>query len=110
MSHRVTVQTAITNKEFAVEAMTKLKIQHQVKGSNIYLSSGNFAGSTLNLTTGELVSGDTDHVRVTTETFGILRQTYAEVQYRAEAFQQGIDILGREVLKDGTIKLVCRMA
>lgn len=110
MSHRVTVQTAMTNKEFAVEAMTKLKIQHRVEGSNIYLNSGNFAGSTLNLTTGNVVSGDTDHVKVTKNTFGVLRQTYAEIQYRTEAFNQGIDILDREVLKDGTIKLVCRMA
>lgn len=110
MSHRVTVQTEIKDRNLAVAALNAKGIQFRESGSQLSLLSGDFAGATLNLSTGALVSGDVDYHRVDESKMGLLRQAYAEQKYRAEAFKEGITIESAHTDKQGVIRLKCRTA
>lgn len=110
MSHRVTVQTEIKEREFALAALQNQKIEYREQGDTIHLLSGDYNGSSINLKSGTITSGDVDYHRVDQGKLGLLRQAYSEAKYKAEAFKQGIEISDRTVLKDGVIKLRCRMA
>lgn len=114
MSHRVTVDTEIKDREHAITALKDAKIEYREQGDTLYLLSGDYRDTTINLRTGKIVSGDTDHVRVDSGKLGLLRQQYTEAKYRAECFEQGIQIHDRTVIDHngvrGVIRLQCRMA
>lgn len=108
MSHRVTVETNMTDRVLALKTLDAENIQYRETGDRVSLLSGDFAGSELNLTTGKLVSGDVDYHKVDQSKMGLLRQAYAEQKYRAEAFKEGVSIESRTVDKDGVVRLKCR--
>jgi hypothetical protein len=108
MSKRIQHKTDMTNKEFAVAAITSAGLSYEEMGSNtLRITSGNLVNATLDLTTGT-ISGDSDfgHRK---ETLGSLRQAYTEAKYRHEAAREGVQIKQR--LKRGEdVVLLCRMA
>ncbi len=108
MSHRVTVQTEIKDRALAIEALKSAGVQYREQGEVLHLSSGGYENATLNLKTGA-ISGDTDWGHNAGK-LGLLRQNYAEAQFKQEAFRQGISIQGRTTDKDGSIVLHCRTA
>jgi hypothetical protein len=113
MSHRVTYQTEINEKEFALAALRQSKIQFREQGDTIHLQGSGYDGSSINLKTGMIVSGDTDHYAVDAGKLGLLRQAYTEAKYRAEAFRIGTDIQNKEIVKingQDVVKLRVRMA
>lgn len=110
MSHRVTVQTEIKDREHLVAALNQHKIEFREAGDTISLLSGQYNGASINLRSGVITSGDSDYYNADAGKLGLLRQAYAEAKYKAEAFKQGINVQSREVLENGTIKLRCRMA
>jgi hypothetical protein len=110
MSHRVTVQTEIKEKEHALSALKSQKIEYREQGDTIHLLSGDYSGSSINLKSGMITSGDTDYHRVDAGKLGLLRQAYAEAKFKAEAFKQGIEISDRTLNRDGEIVLRCRTA
>lgn len=108
MSHRVTVQTEIKDRALAIEALKAAGIQYREQGEVLYLTGQGFDSSTLNLKTGA-ISGDTDYGHNAGK-LGVLRQHYAEAQFKQESFRQGISIQSRTVDKDGNVVLHCRTA
>jgi hypothetical protein len=108
MSHRVTTQTEIKDKNFAVQALKSAGLSYREVGEQIHITSGRLANATLDLRSG-LISGDTDHGH-SSETLGMLRQHYSEAKYRAECQKQGISVESRTVNKEGHIVLMCSMA
>lgn len=106
MSHRVTVETKITNKEHAISALKAQNISFREQGNNLQLLSGDFNGASINLTTGVLTSGDTDHFRVDESKLGMIRRHYAEAATRAEIAIQGGNIQSTEEQKNGDIELM----
>lgn len=108
MSHRVTTQTEIKDKEIAKKALTAAKIDFRESGDFILnIMSGPMSGSHIDLRSGEVV-GDTDvHNQ---DTLGMLRQVYGEQKYRSECMKQGVMIESRRVdAKTGDIILMCAM-
>jgi len=111
MSHRVTVQTEIKDREHALSALKQLKVDFREQGETIHMTSGDFNGASINLKSGLITSGDVDYYRNSDAgKLGLLRQAYSEAKFRAEAFKQGVDIGERTVNKDGDVILRCRMA
>lgn len=108
MSHRVTVQTEIKDRALAIDALKAAGIQYREQGDFLYLTSGGYENSTLNLKTGQ-IQGDTDYGHNAGK-LGVLRQHYAEAQFKQEAFRQGISIQSRTTDKDGNVVLHCRTA
>lgn len=107
MSHRVTTQTEIKDKEIAINALQLAKMSYEDSGDNLRITSGDLRNAVIDLNTG-LISGDTDY-RHNPEKLGALRQFYGEAKYRAECLKTGISITGRELDKEGNIVLMCRM-
>ena len=107
MSHRVTTQTEIKDKDIAKKALTAAKMDFRESGHILNIMSGPMAGAHIDLSTGEVV-GDTDaHNK---GTLGLLRQQYGEQKYRAECVKQGVMVESRTVdQKTGDIILMCAM-
>lgn len=110
MSHRVTVQTEIKEKAHAISALKSNKIEHREQGDTIHLLGAGYEGSSINLRTGQITSGDTDYHSVDSGKLGLLRQAYSEAKFRAEAFKEGVEISDKSFNKNGDIVLHCRMA
>lgn len=108
MSRRITTETNMNDKGLAVEALTLAGIEHRVQGDFIYLSSGDFRNSTLNLKTGA-ITGDSDYGH-TESKFGVLRQHYGEAIFRREAINNGTVIDTREVDTEGNVILMWHTA
>lgn len=110
MSKRITTKTDIKDKGFAVAALKNAGLAYEEMGSTMLrITSGDLANATIDLTTG-IISGDTDFRGHSKETLGSLRKWYSEVKFRHEASREGVQIKKREIMKDGSIKLHCRMA
>jgi len=105
MSHRLTIETQITDKAIAEAALRQANISFDTRGDNIYLKTGAYTGTVINLTNGSVVSGDTDHHRIDLGKLGLVRQYYAEAKYKAECLREGVDILERseEKVNGGTV-------
>lgn len=106
MSHRVTTQTEIKDKELAVQALQKAGWSYRDQGATLCVTSGPMTNATIDLSTGT-IQGDTDH-RHNESKLGALRKYYTEAKFRKEALKQGISIESREILADGRIKMVCQ--
>lgn len=103
MSHRVTTQTQITNKDLAVQALKSAGWSYDANDSTIRITSGPMRNSSINVRTGT-VTGDSDyHNR---GTLGALCRHYAEAVIRAEAAKNGHTVESREVLQNGDFRLV----
>ncbi len=108
MSHRVTTETQIKDKELAASTLTKLGAKYSVSGNSILITSGPMANASIDLSTGR-VTGDTDF-RHSSALFGDLVQAYGESKYRAECAKQGVSVESRIVEKNGDIVLMCARA
>lgn len=107
MSHRVTTQTEIKDKNIAKKALTAANMDFRESGSVLNITSGPLSGAYIDLTSGEVV-GDTDtHNK---DTLGMLRQVYGEEKYRSECVKQGVMIESRRVdAQTGDILLMCAL-
>ena len=111
MSHRVTVQSDMKDRDLVVATLKAQKIEFREKGQNIDLVSGGYEGASINLTNGTITSGDVDHYRNTDSgKLGLLRQAYAETKFRAVAFKEGHIIGERIEEKNGDVTVFCRRA
>jgi hypothetical protein len=110
MSHRVTNETEMKNKELAVAAITAAGLSFRAQGeSRLVITSGRLANAVLDLGTG-VITGDSDHGH-TRETLGMLKQHYGEAMYRAECAKTGVEIFNRSVEEaTGDVILHCRAA
>lgn len=107
MSKRITVKTNITDVNYASTALQQAGWGFVVNGNVVQITSGPCRNANIDLRTGD-VSGDTDW-KHTSASLGQLRQGYAEVKFRAEAFKEGVQINQRIVEKNGDVRLKCRM-
>lgn len=98
-------------REHVISALKAQKIEYREHGQTIDLLSREFAGASINLSTGLIQSGDVDNFRDTDASkLGLLRQAYSEAKFRAVAFKEGHMISDRAVEKNGDVTLICRMA
>lgn len=102
MSHRVTTETQITNRAFAIAALTKAGASFKEIGGQLHITAGRTQG-TLDLATGQ-IAGDTDRWNDTD--FDALRQAYAEESYVSELRRQGASIQSRTVDSEGNIVIL----
>lgn len=109
MSHRVTTQTNITDKDLAIQALKTAGWDFSERGESLYVSSGPMARSSINLKTG-VVEGDTDWHNRGDDSLGALKRFYAEAKAVEECRIQGVTIESREVTKEGEIVLTCQAA
>jgi hypothetical protein len=106
MSRRQTLVTEINNKAILTQAAKTAGIHFVEVGRNtVRFTTGTLNGAVLDLDTGR-IDGDSDYGH-TTETLGMLRQTYGEALYRDECMRQGISIESRQVEPNGEVILMC---
>jgi len=106
MSHRVTTRTEIKDKSIAIQALKSAGFSYAERGdTSISVTSGPMSGASIDLRTG-VISGDTDR-RHSQKSLGALRKHYTEAKFRKEALKQGHQVESRQVLKNGTIRLIC---
>jgi hypothetical protein len=96
MSHRLTIETKITDREAARAALKQANIQFEERGDTIYLKTGAYRDTEINLKTGLITSGDVDFNRgIDQGQLGLLRQFYTEAKLKAEFQREGVQILER---------------
>ena len=109
MSRNVTVQTEITNKDLAIQAMDRAGISYQIPSEGyIKMTSGPATNAVIDLEKGT-ITGDSDFGH-TFEKLGILRQYYSEALVRAEYLKAGTVIDGRQTDENGNLILMWHMA
>jgi hypothetical protein len=110
MSHRLTITTQITDLAAAQVALKQMGVAFDTRGQTLFLKSGDYNGTEINLKTGKVTSGDLDYnKRIDEGKLGLLRQYYAEAKYRAECLREGVEILDRqEVMENGQRVIVLR--
>lgn len=96
MSHRVTTETNMTEKDVVLKVAKAQGITATESGNSIRFSGGKLNNAMLDTKTGR-ISGDTDYGH-TESALGVLRQAYSEELYRRECLKQGIQIESRTVL------------
>lgn len=108
MSHRLTIETKITDRESIIDALQANKITFREDGQIVTLTTAPYNNTTIDLRTGLVQSGDVDYARnrdgsrISQEQIGVLRQWYAEAKYRIESAKEGIQITDRtEVVENG---------
>lgn len=113
MSHRLTLETNITDRESAIDALRENKVEFTEAGDTLTLKTGVFNGTTINLKTGSVQSADVDYLarerggqRVTNRDIGLLRQWYAEAKFRNESLKEGVQITNREEVIEGGRKVI----
>jgi len=112
MSHRLTIKTSINDREALIDALRNNKVQFSESQQVFTLKTGIYNGTTVDLRTGKVSSGDVDAVRhttgnqVTKSDVSILRQWYAEAKYRRESEKEGVQIIGRDVVEENGEKVV----
>jgi hypothetical protein len=104
MSHKLTHQTEITDRDIAIAAIKKAGWSYRTSGPNtLALTSGPMDRATIDLSNGN-VTGDTDvHTR---NALGALRVYYGEQKLVAEILKNGgfVDEESRVVHKNGEIE------
>mgnify|MGYP000570687242 CR=1 FL=1 len=105
MSHRVTTETEMRDKDLVLAACKDKNIACTVQGNTIRFETAPLNGAELDLRTGRMI-GDTD--RQSAETLGMLAQAYGKAKAYMECAKQGIQV-EREYVRNGNIVLVCAM-
>jgi len=96
MSHRLTIETQITDPEAAMDALRANKIEFRQQGQVLSLQTYPYQDTSINLKTGLVVSGDSDRVQTDKSQLGLLRGWYAEAKFKIEAAREGIQITDRQ--------------
>lgn len=112
MSHRVTTETNLTEKDVVLKVAKNQGIGCSESGTSIRFTGGKLNNAVLDTRTGR-ITGDTDYGH-TESALGMLRQAYSEELYRRECLKQGIQIESRTVLSQhngakDVIKLIVAM-
>lgn len=106
MSHRVTVQSDMTDKSIAIAALTSANLSFTEQDNILYVQQGggrqNF---TINLKTGAIV-GDSDYHKEAE--LGLLRQHYSLAKFMKEALDQGHQVQSQFTDEQGNFVLLCR--
>jgi hypothetical protein len=89
MSHRHEVQTKITDIRVAKAALTREKISFRESGRSLHLTSGIYAGTSIDCASGRVISGDTDHTNVSEKDCEILKQKYTAELIRQRTQTEG---------------------
>jgi hypothetical protein len=108
MSHRVTTQTEIKDKELAKAALQQAGYSFDERGNTLTVTSGDLRNASIDLTTG-VITGDTDY-RHSESRFGALRQFYSEQKYKKELARNGGYVESRMTDKEGNIILMCAVS
>lgn len=107
MSRRITNKVDITERDVAIDALKLADLSFVAKGEHtLVITSGALKNATLDLRTGS-VYGDSDFGH-TEESFGVLRQYYAEAKLRLECMKNGTTIEERQTDCEGNIILLAR--
>jgi hypothetical protein len=107
MSHRITVQTDIKDSAALEQALGMAKVNFQTKDNIVQLDTHPYRGTTINLQTGVIQSGDVDFAKTKDKDIGLLKAYYTEVKHKMDAIKLGTQILSREeVLHEGRSVIV----
>ena len=106
MSHRITIDTKITDREVAHKALQAKGWAFNDRGDEITVTSGPMAGATINIKTG-VVAGDSDwHRQSDSEGLGALNQAYSEELVRRDCTQKGGYLESEQTQENGDRVLV----
>jgi len=102
MSRRITVKTQISNRDLAVQALSKLGAAYQVSENTITITSGPIPRGVLDLTTGILTT-DSDYGNA--KKYNLFQQAYSEVQIMAECLKEGT-VIEQRIVDGNKIRLM----
>lgn len=105
MSHRVTTETEVKDKQLAIAALNQANYTFKDEGTTLRVTSGPLRNSTIDLKTGR-ITGDTDYGhKDSLDSLGALKQAYGEAKYRKAVAQEGGSIVSRSVDVNGDVLL-----
>ena len=108
MSHRVTTRTEIRDKSLAIQALKSAGLSFIDRTNSLEVTSGPMMGATIDLRTGNIEGSFDVGLRDSNNSLGFLKRHYAEAKIMQEFMIRGIAVESREVLKDGSIRLICQ--
>jgi hypothetical protein len=107
MSHRITTQTSINDKEVAIAALKSKGWSYDFSGNTLHITSGPMSSARIDLATG-VVEADSDHVR--REALTSLNQAYGVALCEKQAVDQGGYVESTETLDNGDIRLIVNVS
>lgn len=106
MSHRITTQTKVTDREIAEAALNKAGWAFRTSGNSISIQGGPLNRATIDLATGK-ISGDTDWH--SSDTLGSLNRYYGEAMVEKQVMESGGYIEGERIETEDSIILVANV-
>jgi hypothetical protein len=111
MSHRITYESKIVDRDLAVVALKSLNMAYQDINETLRITSGPLNGSVINLSTGKIESdSDWNH----SNHINSLKIAYTEADARRDYNRTGVSITGRQVVNyqgvEGVVILHCHRA
>lgn len=107
MSHKIVISSAFDDKAALERALQDNGWGYEVRGKNVLIEDGPGAGGTVDLTTGAF-AGDSDFH--SESALGPLTQAYGEALWKNRVSETGGYVESREVLSDGTIRLIATVS
>lgn len=111
MSHRITYESKITDRDLAIAALDSLNMAYHEQDGRLLVTSGSLHQAVIDLSTGKIDS-DTDYH--SNEAIDRLKIAYTEASTRREYARTGVTIISREVVSYNGVKdvvlLRCRRA
>ena len=104
MSRRVTNNVKMTDKNLAKDAIKLAGCSYREEGNTLVITSGAYANSRVNLTTGE-ITGDSDYNH-SEESLGKIQRNYSEARLNEEIRIKGWQIQSRNVLRNEDVEVV----
>ena len=105
MSRRITTQSQIKDREFAIKTLKSLSANYQDAGNDTFrITSGSLRNATLDLKTGNIFGDSDNHSRSAIEE---IRRKYTELKYRDTIFKQGATVESRTVQDNEDVVLHC---
>ena len=103
MSHRIEINTELKEKVALEAALKANDWAYEVNGNRLHITGGPCSGGSVDLKTGRF-HGDSDYH--SPEKMAPLLQAYAEAQWMGRFADNNGYLESREVMHDGTIRLV----
>lgn len=111
MSHRITYESKITDRDLALKALDSLGMTYQESGDSIIVTSGVLNRAILHPKVGKIDTDSDDH---SSEDLNKLKIAYTEMQARREYSRNGVSVVSRQVVTyqgiEGVVLLKCRRA
>ena len=111
MSHRITYESKITDRDLAISALKSLGASYQDLNGVLTITSGSLNRASIDLANGKINTDSDWHKK---DAISQLKVAYTEADARRDYNRTGVSIVGRQVVNyqgvEGVVLLKCHRA